>query len=62
MKEVVAKGLEELLKTSGSYLRDGIVPPERPLVTCVSRQAKANEIANALKQILKVKRLITVNN
>ncbi|KAH0992690.1 hypothetical protein GBA52_004173 [Prunus armeniaca] len=52
MKEVVGKGSEELLKTSGSYLRDGIVPLESPLlVTCVSGQAKANEIANALKQV-----------
>ncbi|KAL6293432.1 hypothetical protein ACE6H2_001574 [Prunus campanulata] len=51
MKGVVAKGSEELLRTSGSYLRDGIVPPESPLVTYVSGRAKADEIANALKQV-----------
>ncbi|XP_021801925.1 probable sucrose-phosphate synthase 2 [Prunus avium] len=53
MKGVVAKGSEELLRTSGSYLRDDIVPPESPLVTYVSGKAKADEIANALKQVSK---------
>ncbi|RXI00534.1 hypothetical protein DVH24_000768 [Malus domestica] len=54
MKGVVAKGSEELLRTSGSYLREDIVPPESPLVAYVSEEAKADEIANALKQFFKL--------
>lgn len=53
MKGVVAKGSEELLRTSGSYLKDDIVPRESPLVAYVNEEAKADEIANALKQVSK---------
>ncbi|KAK9933115.1 hypothetical protein M0R45_020323 [Rubus argutus] len=54
MKGVVGKGSEELLRTSGSYLRDDIVPPQSPLVAIVNGEApRADEIANALKQVAK---------
>ena len=54
MKGVVGKGSEELLRTSGSYVRDDIVPPQSPLVAIVNGQAPtADEIATALKQVSK---------
>nr|XP_011467975.1 PREDICTED: probable sucrose-phosphate synthase 2 [Fragaria vesca subsp. vesca] len=54
MKVVVGKGSEELLRTSGSYVRDDIVPPQSPLVAIVNGQAPtADEIATALKQVSK---------
>ncbi|KAL6135623.1 hypothetical protein ACLB2K_067850 [Fragaria x ananassa] len=54
MKGVVGKGPEELLRTSGSYVRDDIVPPQSLLVAIVNGQAlTANEIATALKQVSK---------
>ncbi|XAR48833.1 Sucrose-phosphate synthase [Bertholletia excelsa] len=52
MKEAVEKGSEELLRTTGSYLRDDIVPGESPLITTTVK-ATADEIANALRQISK---------
>uniref|UniRef100_A0A5B7CCU8 Sucrose-phosphate synthase n=1 Tax=Davidia involucrata TaxID=16924 RepID=A0A5B7CCU8_DAVIN len=53
LKGVVEKGSEELLRTTGSYLRDDIVPGESPLVAYTSGEATAEEIANALKQVSK---------
>ncbi|XP_057958096.1 probable sucrose-phosphate synthase 2 isoform X2 [Malania oleifera] len=53
MKGVVEKGSEELLRTTGSYARDDIVPGESPLVSYTSGEATAEEIANALKQVSK---------
>ncbi|KAH7521660.1 hypothetical protein FEM48_Zijuj07G0056600 [Ziziphus jujuba var. spinosa] len=53
MKGVVTKGSEELLRTPGSYLKEDIVPPESPLITYLSGEATANEIANALRQVSK---------
>ncbi|KAL6139830.1 hypothetical protein ACLB2K_058131 [Fragaria x ananassa] len=54
MKGVVGKGPEELLRTSGSYVRDDIVPPKSPLVAIVNGQAPtADEIVTALKQVSK---------
>ncbi|XP_057494113.1 probable sucrose-phosphate synthase 2 [Actinidia eriantha] len=53
MKNMVEKGSEELLRAAGSYLKDDIVPEESPLVTYTSGEAKADDIANALKQISK---------
>ncbi|KAL6136528.1 hypothetical protein ACLB2K_061823 [Fragaria x ananassa] len=54
MKGVVGKGSEELLRTSGSYVSDDIVPPQSPLVAIVNGQAPtADEIATALKQVSK---------
>lgn len=53
MKGVVAKGSEELLRTSGSYLKEDIVPPESPLITYLSGKATADEIAKALRQVSK---------
>ncbi|PWA37032.1 Sucrose-phosphate synthase [Artemisia annua] len=44
-KGVVKKGSEELLRTSGSYLKEDIVPPESPLVSYVNG-TKAEEIAS----------------
>ncbi|KAL3507308.1 hypothetical protein ACH5RR_032690 [Cinchona calisaya] len=53
MKGVIEKGSEELLRTAGSYLRDDIVPGESPLVAHVNEEARAEEIANALRQLSK---------
>lgn len=53
MKGVVEKGSEELLRTAGSYLKDDIVPEGSPLVAYTSGEAKADEIATALKHISK---------
>lgn len=47
----VEQGSEELLRTSGSYARDDIVPGESPLVTIVNGDANAEEIASAIKQV-----------
>ncbi|KAK3414714.1 hypothetical protein EUGRSUZ_H00041 [Eucalyptus grandis] len=49
MKGAVSRGSEELLRTTGSYLRDDIVPRESPLVTYLSEGATPDEIAGALK-------------
>lgn len=53
MRDVVPKGSEELLRTSGSYHRDDIVPSESPLITTISGKGKSDELANALKQVSK---------
>ncbi|XP_041025079.1 probable sucrose-phosphate synthase 2 [Juglans microcarpa x Juglans regia] len=53
MRDVVAKGSEELLRTSGSYHRDDIVPSESPLISTISGKGKSDELANALKQVSK---------
>lgn len=53
MKGVVEKGSEELLRTTGSFLKDDIVPEGSPLVTYTNAEAKADEIATALKQFSK---------
>ncbi|KAF5465043.1 hypothetical protein F2P56_015075 [Juglans regia] len=53
MRDVVAKGSEELLRTSGSYHRDDIVPSESPLISTISGKGKSDELANALKQLSK---------
>lgn len=51
MKGAVEKGSEELLRTSGSYLREDIVPQESSLVARISGDARAEEIVNALRQV-----------
>ncbi|XP_024983242.1 probable sucrose-phosphate synthase 2 [Cynara cardunculus var. scolymus] len=51
MKGSVKKGSEELLRTSGSYLKDDIVPGESPLIAYVNTPPKAQEIANALNKV-----------
>ncbi|GLT61021.1 hypothetical protein SLA2020_337570 [Shorea laevis] len=51
MKGVVAKGSDQLLRTTD--LKDDIFPAESPFITSISDGAKAEEIANALKQISK---------
>ncbi|XP_059632141.1 probable sucrose-phosphate synthase 2 [Cornus florida] len=51
MKGLVEKGSEELLRTTGSYLKDDIVPGESPLVAYTDGVIKAEEIANAIKQV-----------
>lgn len=53
MKGVAVNGSEELLRTSGSYVKDDTVPPESPLIAFVDGGASANEIANALRQVSK---------
>ena len=51
MKGTSNKGSEELLRTTGSYARDDIVPGESPLVTFVNWDANAEEIARGIKQV-----------
>lgn len=51
MKGAVEKGSEELLRTSGSYLREDTVPQESSLVARISGDARADEIVNALRQV-----------
>ncbi|XP_071705969.1 probable sucrose-phosphate synthase 2 [Rutidosis leptorrhynchoides] len=51
-KGVVKKGSEELLRTTGSYLKEDIVPGESPLVAHVSK-TNAEEIASALTKLSK---------
>lgn len=53
MKGIASKGSEELLRTSGSYLKDDVIPPDSPLVSFVKGEASANEIASALKHLSK---------
>ncbi|XXG50311.1 hypothetical protein AAC387_Pa02g4346 [Persea americana] len=49
-KGVVEKGSEELLRTSGSYHKDDIVPGESPLVAYTVK-VTADEISNVLKSL-----------
>ncbi|KZV16331.1 putative sucrose-phosphate synthase 2-like [Dorcoceras hygrometricum] len=53
MKGVVEKGSEELLRSSGGYLRDDIVPVDSPLIAYTSGGVKAEEVAKALTQVSK---------
>ncbi|KAJ8648862.1 hypothetical protein MRB53_001885 [Persea americana] len=50
IKGVVEKGSEELMRTSGSYQKDDIVPGESPLVAYTDR-ITAENISNALKSV-----------
>ncbi|KAI4317531.1 hypothetical protein L6164_025393 [Bauhinia variegata] len=52
LKDAVSKGSEELLRITGSYHRDDVVPNENPLVACISEPTE-DKIANALKQLSK---------
>lgn len=54
MKGVVEKGSEELLRSTGSYQREDIVPAESPLVIYTNGDAKSEEIANALRKVSRV--------
>ncbi|CAA0839402.1 Probable sucrose-phosphate synthase 3 [Striga hermonthica] len=51
LKGVVGKGSEEMVRTTGSFLRDDIVPTNSPLVAEIG---KTEEIMNTLRQISKV--------
>ncbi|KAF6166354.1 hypothetical protein GIB67_034905 [Kingdonia uniflora] len=53
MRGVVEKGSEDLLRTTGSYMKDDIVPGESPLISYTNAEARADEISNALKQVAK---------
>ncbi|KAL7105809.1 hypothetical protein ACP275_07G069100 [Erythranthe tilingii] len=53
LKDIVSKGSEELLRTTGSYLRDDIVPGDSPLVAHAKGGAKAEEIINIIRQLSK---------
>ncbi|XP_076901809.1 putative sucrose-phosphate synthase 2 [Bidens hawaiensis] len=52
IKEVVKRGSEELIRTSGSYLKEDVVPGESPLVAYVNR-IKSEGIASALIKVSK---------
>uniref|UniRef100_A0A0A9E051 Sps1 n=1 Tax=Arundo donax TaxID=35708 RepID=A0A0A9E051_ARUDO len=49
---VTEKGSEALLRSSGSYHREDVVPSESPLVAYCG-DLKADEIMRALKQVSK---------
>lgn len=51
MKGVVTKGSEDFIRSAGSYQKDDIVPEDCPQIAHVNENAKAEEIANALKQL-----------
>ncbi|KAK6161719.1 hypothetical protein DH2020_005100 [Rehmannia glutinosa] len=53
LKDVVEKGSEEMLRTTGSYLRDDIVPRDSPLVAYTNGGVKAEDIINTLRQLSK---------
>lgn len=56
VKGAVEEGSENLLRTSGSYLREDIVPPDSPSITYTSGNETVEVFANALR---KVSRLAT---
>ncbi|KAK4435854.1 putative sucrose-phosphate synthase 2 [Sesamum alatum] len=51
MKGAVMKGSEELLRPTGSCLRDDIVPRDSPLVAYAKEGAKAEDIINTVRQL-----------
>lgn len=51
LKGAVEEGSENLLRTSGSYLREDVVPPESPLIIYTGGNETVEEFANALKQV-----------
>lgn len=53
MKEIVQKGSDALLRTSGSYHRDDVVPGDSPQMAYTSGDATASVIAKALQQVAK---------
>ena len=53
MKGIVGKGSEELLRTSGSYHRDDVVPGDSPQMAYTNGEATANEISKALQKVAK---------
>lgn len=53
MKDVAGKGSEEQLRTSGSYLRDDIVPGDSPRIALIKGGATAEEIIDTLRKLFK---------
>lgn len=53
MKGVVTKGSEDLIRSAGSYQKDDIVPTDCPQIAHINENAKAEDIANALKHVAK---------
>ncbi|CAL5015477.1 unnamed protein product [Urochloa decumbens] len=53
LRGVTEKGLEALLRSSGSYHMIDVVPSESPLVAYTSGDLKADEIMRAMKQVSK---------
>ncbi|KAL9275035.1 putative sucrose-phosphate synthase 2 [Drosera capensis] len=53
MKGAVEKGSEDFLRKTGSYMRDEIVPRDSPFVAYTNGDAKAEVIADTLKQLSK---------
>ncbi|KAL6342801.1 hypothetical protein AAG906_016636 [Vitis piasezkii] len=53
MKGIVEKGSDELLRKSGSYHRDDVIPGDSPRVAYTSGEATASDIAKALQQVAK---------
>ena len=53
VKGVTEKGSEDLLRSSGSYHREDVVPSESPLAATTRSDPKADEIMRALKEVSK---------
>jgi sucrose-phosphate synthase len=53
VKGVTEKGSEGLLRSSGSYHREDVVPSESPLAATTRGDPKADEIMRALKEVTK---------
>lgn len=54
IKDVIGKGSEGLLRTSGSYLRDDIVPRDSPLVAHIKGdEATPQDILEVLRNLFK---------
>ncbi|EMS67679.1 Sucrose-phosphate synthase [Triticum urartu] len=53
VKGVTEKGSEDLLRSSGSYHKEDVVPSDSPLATTTRGDLKSDEILRALKEVSK---------
>jgi sucrose-phosphate synthase len=53
IRGVTEKGSEQLVRSSGSYQREDVVPSESPLIAFTKGDLKADEIMRALKEVTK---------
>ncbi|KAF0916521.1 hypothetical protein E2562_007599 [Oryza meyeriana var. granulata] len=53
IRGVTEKGSEELVRSSGSYQREDVVPSDSPLIASTLGDPKADEIMRALKEVSK---------
>lgn len=53
VKGVTEKGSEDLLRSSGSYHKEDVVPADSPLAATTRGELKSDEIMRALKEVSK---------